>query len=221
MLAKELISDIISPLHTSDPAQKALSWMEIYKVSHLPIVNNKKFLGLISESDIYDLNEPDLPIGAHKLNLFSPFVYEDDHIFTVIALVSELKLTLIPVLDKEDNYVGAISLQDMVKYFSKLISAENPGAIIILEVSIHDYQLSQIAQIVESNNAKILAMYLDNKPDSVQMDVIIKVNVTEISAIIRTFERYEYKIKATFSEETELNELYKNRYELFMRLLNL
>ncbi len=221
MLAKELISDIISPLHTSDTAQKALSWMEIYKVSHLPIVNDKRFLGLISESDIYDLNEPDMPIGAHKLNLFSPFVYEDDHIFTVITLVSELKLTLIPVLDRDENYIGSISLQDLVKYFSKLISAENPGAIIVLEVSIHDYQLSQIAQIVESNNAKILAMYLDNKPDSVQMDVIIKVNVTEISAIIRTFERYEYKIKATFSEETELNELYKNRYELFMRLLNL
>jgi CBS domain-containing protein len=221
MLARELVSDIISPLHTSDTAQKALSWMEIYKVSHLPIVNEKKFLGLISESDIYDLNEPDLPIGAHKLNLFSPFVYEDDHIFTVITLVSELKLTLIPVLDREDNYVGAISLQDLVKYFSKLISAENPGAIIILEVSVHDYQLSQIAQIVESNNAKILAMYIDNKPDSVQMDVVIKVNVTEISAIIRTFERYDYKIKATFSENTELNELYKNRYELFMRLLNL
>jgi CBS domain-containing protein len=221
MLARELVSDIISPLHTSDTAQKALSWMEIYKVSHLPIVNEKKFLGLISESDIYDLNEPDLPIGAHKLNLFSPFVYEDDHIFTVITLVSELKLTLIPVLDRDDNYIGAISLQDLVKYFSKLISAENPGAIIILEVSVHDYQLSQIAQIVESNNAKILAMYIDNKPDSVQMDVVIKVNITEISAIIRTFERYDYKIKATFSENTELNELYKNRYELFMKLLNL
>ena len=54
MLARELVSDIISPLHTSDTAQKALSWMEIYKVSHLPIVNEKKFLGLISESDIYD-----------------------------------------------------------------------------------------------------------------------------------------------------------------------
>ena len=221
MLAKELISDIISPLHTSDTAQKALSWMEIYKVSHLPIVNDKKFLGLISESDIYDLNEPELPLGAHKLNLFSPFVYEDDHIFTVISLVANLKLTLIPVLDREDNYVGSISLQDIIKYFSKLISSDNPGAIIVLEVSVHDYQLSQIAQIVESNNAKILTLYIDNNPDSSKMNVIIKVNVTEITSIIRTFERYDYTIKATFSEETELNELYKNRYELFMRLLNL
>ncbi len=221
MLAKKLISDIISPLHTSDTAQKALSWMEIYKVSHLPIVNDKKFLGLISESDIYDLNEPELPLGAHKLNLFSPFVYEDDHIFTVISLVANLKLTLIPVLDREDNYVGSISLQDLIKYFSKLISADNPGAIIVLEVSVHDYQLSQIAQIVESNNAKILTLYIDNNPDSAKMNVIIKVNVAEITSIIRTFERYDYTVKATFSEETELNELYKNRYELFMRLLNL
>ncbi len=221
MLAKKLISDIISPLHTSDTAQKALSWMEIYKVSHLPIVNDKKFLGLISESDIYDLNEPELPLGAHKLNLFSPFVYEDDHIFTVISLVANLKLTLIPVLDREDNYVGSISLQDIIKYFSKLISSENPGAIIVLEVAVHNYQLSQIAQIVEGNNAKILTLYIDNDPDSSKMNVIIKVNVTEITSIIRTFERYDYTIKATFSEETELNELYKNRYELFMRLLNL
>jgi len=221
MLAKDMISDTISPLFTSDTAQKALSWMEIYKVSHLPIVNNKKFLGLISESDIYDLNDPDLPIGAHKLNLFSPFVYKDDHIFTVITLLAKLKITLIPVLDREDNYIGVISLQDVIKYFSKLISADNPGAILILEVSVHDYLLSQIAQIVESNNAKILALYIENKPNSTKMDIILKLNVVEISSIIRTFERYEYKIKATFSEETELEELYKNRYELFMRLLNL
>ena len=216
-----MISDTISPLFTSDTAQKALSWMEIYKVSHLPIVNNKKFLGLISESDIYDLNDPDLPIGAHKLNLFSPFVYKDDHIFTVITLLAKLKITLIPVLDREDNYIGVISLQGVIKYFSKLISADNPGAILILEVSVHDYLLSQIAQIVESNNAKILALYIENKPNSTKMDIILKLNVVEISSIIRTFERYEYKIKATFSEETELEELYKNRYELFMRLLNL
>ncbi len=221
MLAKNLISDVISPLHTSDSAQKALSWMEIYKVSHLPIVNNKVFLGLISESDIYDLNAPETPIGAHKLSLFSPFVYEDDHIFTVISLVAELNLTLIPVLNRDGEYVGSISLQDLVKHFSKLISADNPGAVIILKVHIRDYQLSQIAQIVESNNAKILALYIDNDPNSVMIKIILKVNVTEISYIIRTFERYEYTIEATFSKENRLDDLYKNRYELFMKYLNI
>lgn len=220
MIAKDLISEVISPLFTSDTGNIALSWMEIHKVSHLPIVNNKQFLGLISESDIFDINSPDTPIGNHKLSLFSPFVFEDDHIYTIIALVKKLKLTVIPVLDHENNYLGVITLQDLVYHFSNIINAEQPGGIIILEINIHDYMLSQIGQIVEENNTKILSLYINTNPNTTKLEVILKVNVIDVSAIIRTFIRYEYSIKASYSEESGINDIYKSRYDSFLRYLN-
>ena len=80
MVAKDLISEVIPSLKTSDLGQTALNWMEIFRVSHLPIVNNQDFLGLISDADIYDMNKPDEPIGNHELTLFKPYVGDEQHI---------------------------------------------------------------------------------------------------------------------------------------------
>ena len=99
MVAKDLISEVIPSLKTSDLGQTALNWMEIFRVSHLPIVNNQDFLGLISDADIYDMNQPEEPIGNHELTLFKPYVEAEQHIFEVIGLASRLNLSVVPVLD--------------------------------------------------------------------------------------------------------------------------
>ena len=65
MVAVDLISQNIPPLKTSDTGQTALNLMEIFRISHLPIVNNQYFLGLISDNDIYDMNQPEESIGNH------------------------------------------------------------------------------------------------------------------------------------------------------------
>src|SRR6056297_2015202 len=106
MLAKELISEEVPELKTSDTGQNALNWMEVFRISHLPIVNNMEFLGLISDTDIYDQNDPEQAIGNHKLSLMKPYVRVDQHIFDVISLAAKLKLTAIPVLDDHNHYKG-------------------------------------------------------------------------------------------------------------------
>jgi CBS domain-containing protein len=195
--------------------------MEVFRVSHLPIVNNQEFLGLISDTDIYDMNMAEEPIGNHKLSLFSPFVYADQHVYEVIELVSRLKLTVVPVLDREKNYLGLITNHDLIRYFAELTAVTNPGAILVLELNQNDYSLSQIAQIVESNDASILSVYLRNHEDSTKMELILKINRTDISSIIQTFERYSYEIKASFMEDSELETFYADRYDEFMRYLNI
>ncbi len=221
MLAKDLISDIVPSLQTSDTGQKAINWMEVFRVSHLPIVNNQEFLGLISDTDIYDMNMAEEPIGNHKLSLFSPFVYADQHVYEVIELVSRLKLTVVPVLDREKNYLGLITNHDLVRYFAELTAVTNPGAILVLELNQNDYSLSQVAQIVESNDASILSVYMRNHEDSTKMELILKINRTDVSSIIQTFERYGYEIKASFMEDSELETFYADRYDEFMRYLNI
>jgi len=221
MNAKNLISDIVPALKTSDTGIQALNWMEIFRISHLPIVNNKEFLGLISDTDIYDLNMAEESIGNHKLSLFSPFVTDDSHIYEVIQLVSQYKLTVIPVLNNKKEYLGLITLHDLLQGFAKLTAVDKHGAIIILELNINDYSLSQISQIVESENAKILSLYVSNADDSMKIDVTIKLNTNDASRILQSFYRYNYIVKASYMEDNELSNLYQNRYDEFMRFLNI
>ncbi len=220
MLAKDLISEVVPALKTSDTGLRALSWMEIFRISHLPIVNNKEFLGLISDTDIYDLNMADEPIGNHHLSLFSPFVTSDQHIYEIIELVSRLKLTIVPVLNKKKDYMGLITLNDLVQYVADLFALKEPGGIIVLELHQNDYSLNQISQIVEGNNAKILSMYLTSPSDSMKMELTLKINQNDLTSIIQTFERYDYTIKASYMEDEDMDSFYSNRYESFMRYLN-
>jgi len=220
MLAKELISDLVPPLKTSDTGLKALSMMEIFRISHLPIVNNEEFLGLISDNDIYDMNMADEPIGNHQLSLFSPFVSAEQHIFEVIELCGRLNLTVIPVLDDKKNYLGLILMSDLLHHFADLAALKNPGAIIVLEMNITDYSLTEISNIVEGNDGKILSLYISQPNDSTKIEVTLKINRTEISSFIQTFNRYNYTVKASYMESGEINSLIESRYESFMRYLN-
>ncbi|PLX06714.1 MAG: hypothetical protein C0596_13455 [Marinilabiliales bacterium] len=220
MLAKDLISDSIPVVKTSDTGDKALQWMEMHRVSHLPIVNNEGFLGLISDTDIYDNNCGKDPIGNHNLSLVRPFVFENQHIFEVMDLCAKMKLTVIPVLDSNKNYLGAISLAMMVTEFSKMTSIEKAGSIIVLEMIIHDYSMQEIASIVESNNAKIVMSYITDFDNSTQINVTIKIDVTDIASILQTFERYDYKVKASFLAEDMLKVFYQDRFDSFLNYLN-
>jgi acetoin utilization protein AcuB len=221
MLAKELISDVIPSLRTSDSGQKALYWMDIFRISHLPIVNNIDFLGLISDKDIYDNNMSEEPIGNHNLSLFSPFVSSDQHIYEVMEIASELQLSVIPVLDLENHYLGLITLTDLLHYFADVAALKQPGGIIVLDLNSNDYSLTQIAQIIESNDAKVLSVYITSSVNSTKLEVTVKINRKDLTSIIQTFVRYNYIIKASFMDENDLNSLYENRYESFMKYLSI
>jgi acetoin utilization protein AcuB len=221
MLAKELISDVVPALKTSDTGQQALSWMDIFRISHLPIVNNAEFLGLISDKDIYNMNMVEEAIGAHRLSLFSPYVFEDQHIYEVIGITSRLKLSVIPVLNRSNKYLGLITLNDLVTHFASLSALQHPGGIIILDLHENDYSLTQIAQIVESNDAKILSLYISSEEDSTRLSLTLKINRTDLTSIIQTFERFNYEIKASYMKEDDADSFYQSRYDLFMRYLNI
>jgi CBS domain-containing protein len=221
MVASELISDIIPSLKTSDTGQTALNWMEIFRISHLPIVNNQDFLGLISDTDIYDMNQPEEPIGNHELTLLKPFVTTDQHLFEVIGLASRLKLSVVPVLDINNHYKGVITTNDLIKHIAGISSMDQPGGIIVLEMIERDYSLSQIAQIIESNNVKVLSMYITSPAESTKLEVTLKVNSTDLLSIIRTFERYNYDVKTWVTTNDSIDRFYSERFDLLMKYLNM
>jgi acetoin utilization protein AcuB len=221
MVAKDLISEVIPSLKTSDLGQTALNWMEIFKISHLPIVNNQEFLGLISDTDIYDMNQPNEPIGNHVLTLYKPFVTTEQHIFEVIGLASRLKLSVVPVLDVKNNYKGVITSTDLIRHIAGISSMDQPGGIIVMEVLDRDYSLSQIAQIVEGNNVKILSMYITSSPASTQLEITLKVNTSDLVSVIKTFERYNYDVKTWVTDNDSMDRFYSERLDLLMKYLDI
>jgi predicted transcriptional regulator len=221
MVAKDLISEVIPSLKTSDLGQTALNWMEIFRVSHLPIVNNQDFLGLISDADIYDMNQPEEPIGNHNLTLLKPYVEAEQHIFEVIGLASRLKLSVVPVLDNSNHFLGVITIADLIRHMAGISSMDQPGGIIVLELIARDYSLSQIAQIVESNNVKVLSMYITSPPESTKLEVTLKVNSGDLGSVVRTFERYNYEVKTWVSDNDSMDRFYSERFDLLMKYLNI
>ncbi len=220
MTAKDLITDEIPPLTHTDTGEIALRWMEEFKVTHLPVLKNGNFVGLVSESDILD--KMDLSITLDKLfdHLPRPYVFADAHIYEVLFRVSEHKITVVPILDRDETYLGCTSIYKLVNMISDTGSIKETGGIIVLEVNRIDYSLAQIAQIVESNNAKILSSYITSSPDSTKLDVTLKINELELDRIIRTFERYDYVIHASYQKSSFDDDL-QTRYDSLLNYLNM
>jgi CBS domain-containing protein len=222
MIANKLISDVVPALKTSDTGLQALNIMDIFRISHLPIVNNYEFLGLISDTDIFDLNEPEQPIGNHELSLSKPYVYEDDHIYKILELFGNDKLTVIPVLDRSNTYLGLIILQDIVQSITELFALNQPGGIIVLEINVNNYSLSEISQIVESNNAKIISMNMLPIKGTSNIYITLKTNLEDVTPIMETFDRYNYNLKVYYSTSNiDLDELYNTRYDSLIKYLNI
>ncbi len=220
MLAQDLITDEIHAVKITDTGSTVIHWMDEYKVSHLPIVNKNEYLGLICDTDILDLNITNDELGKHKLSLLRPFVYQGQHIYEVIKMFSNMKLTVLPVLDANENYVGLIPLTALLHQFATIAATREPGGIIVLEMNEHDYSLTQIAQIIEGSDGKVLSCYLNASPDTTKIEVTLKINKEDISGILQTFYRYNYTVKASF-HQGEFSDDMKKRFDSFMNYINI
>jgi len=220
MLAIELISEYIVPLKTSDTALTALSLMEEFKVKHLPIVNENLFLGLISEDDIYAYNQFDEAVGAHPLAKPQISILEHQHIYDVLSAFQLDNLSLLPVIDAKNKYLGSIHTWVLISQLAEITGVINPGGIIVLEMNVLDYSLSQIAQIIESNNSKLINLYVRTHSDSTRLEVTMKLNTMDIEAVLQTFYRYNYLVRAYYTEE-KLNSKIHDNYDSLMNYLNL
>ena len=219
MTARDLISDWITPLNTLDTNTFVLAMMDEYKLTHLPVSENGIYLGLISESDILSSNNP-VGIVEHFLpDLSGVHVKEDQHMFEAISTMAANQLTLLPVTDQTGHYIGSITSANMLRHLSEIFAVDNPGAVVILDVSEKDYLLTEIAQIVESNECKVLSMYIRTSPDSNRLEITLKLNRLDIAPVLQTFYRYNYNVKATYTENSNQDDL-MDRFNSLLKYLN-
>ena len=192
--------------------------MNIYHVKHLPLVEKGKLIGLISEEDILT-HGPEKELGDLEVHPNSAYVYGNDHLFDVIGKLGELHVSTIPVLNENEDYVGLITLEDVLQYYANSFSFKEPGSIIVIETHKSDYSLAEVSRIIEAENAKILSSFLTLDSDSNNVLLTLKVNRHDVQHIIATLKRYDYDIRASFTEDDYFYGL-KERYDALMKYLS-
>lgn len=207
MQAYEFINNLIPPLKPSDKAKMALAWMEEIRTNVLPVVEDRKFLGFVTDELIYTVNQPDIRIVDLGFDAETCFVFADKHIYDVIRVASEFHTNMVAVLDRDHTYQGVVTMEDAIAAFAESLSIQSHGTVLVLSMYMKDYSLHEIARLVESENAKILSSFISSDPlDDSKIKVTLKLDKTEIRHIKATFERFGYRILDHYQEDSNPNE---------------
>lgn len=217
MTAGELISNLIIPLQLSDTVQTAMDRMTEFKTTALPVLHDGRFCGLVKEEQL--LQSAGTQLAELEKEFLQVSVVEGVHVYELITLMERLQLSLMPVLDSNQFYLGIISIKDLLTGVSNIFALGYPGGIIVLEIDNRNNSLAHMAQIVEADNAQILSSYVQDFPDSTRLQVTLKINKMELSGIIASFERYDYVVKAVYNGIISDNGV-EDRYNLLMSYLN-
>lgn len=220
MKAKALISEYIPPIKYTETGEKALQWMNEFRVSHLAVLHGREYVGIISDDDIYDMVDPKHQLKEEFINLPKPFVYANQHVYDIMKLIADLKITVVPILDENNKYLGCTDLLYLMSQIVSVGSIRENGSIIVLTMGERDYSLTEITRICEENNAKILSSYVNFHKNSTQIEVTLKINTDDIEKVIRTFERYDYTISETYSKGNYTKDM-SDRYDELMNYLNM
>jgi acetoin utilization protein AcuB len=220
VLNKEIISDTLPSLNPGDSIAQALELMSDFHVADLPVVAENKLLGIVNEDVLLNAKDAGALI-SHLENTFSKVVvHANTHFFEAVQRVNEFNLTIVPVVEEDSEYVGSISISDLLRQLSITTGTNESGGIIVLEMERINFSFSEISKIVETNDAQItqLNTFSDNQLGIFY--VTLKINKLEIADIVATFQRYEYRVKYYFGEELYQNELRSN-YDHLMNYLNI
>ena len=212
---------MIPPLKVTDSAAHAIVWMEEFRCKQLPVVGNGKFMGLVSEEQILDINDASIPISDLTLFCEKCFVQDSQHFYDVIKMASDNDVEIVGVLNAEGAFEGVITIQDTITAFAQTTAVQAPGGIIVISLDAIDYSLAEISRLVESNNARILSSSVkEDDFNNQKLKLTLKINQGNLSAVVATLERFEYKVIARFQEkESEEND--QDRIDILLRYLDI
>lgn len=220
MQAIELRSDTIPTLNPSDKAAKAADMMAEFRIPALPVVSGSRLVGILKEEAVLNNTDQDATVEKLMDSVELPFVRGKQHIYHVLKLMTERDLAIIPVLDTQGHYLGVVTEHEVVGHMAEVVNASAPGSVVVLEIGRNDYSLQQIARIVEDEGARILNVYCSANPDSMEMEVTLKIDQEDISGILQAFDRYEYTVQSTF-QASKLSDNLQERFEGLMRIMKI
>jgi acetoin utilization protein AcuB len=221
MIAEDLINHMIPPLKGTDDAHKAIVWMEEFRVNHLPVVEDNKLLGFISEEIILEANDIENQVKNFKLIGQRCHVSLDAHFYDILKVAAENKLQLVAVLNDDQTYCGVITVQDTLTSFAQTAAVQLPGGILVISLPLVDYSLAEISRLIEENHAKVLSSIVKEDPlDPGKIRLTLKINELDLSRIVATLERFGYKVIGRYQESKPIASE-KERIDMLLRYLDI
>ena len=219
MIARNLIAHDVPYLSVDHTGRDTFHLLSDHHVKHLPVVEGKELLGVLSEEDIFNhkLYEPLREYDFSHLRRIA--VHAGQHVFEVLRMMGEHRLTVIPVIDDENQYLGLITQNEVLRSFAEMASFAEPGGIVVLEMNRRDYSLATLARLAEEEDTKVLSAFVTSTAASETVHVTLKLNRQDIGRVIDAYERHEFEVRETYPESLFPDHL-KERYDSFMTYLN-
>jgi len=218
MLASQILHTGFPSLHLTDRVSLALQLMDEYDVQHLPVLSEDHYVGLIAKSDLLDVDE-DQTIATIQDQFANLSIKGEEHFLVALKMAAEREFSLVPVINEQSELLGVITLANLIQQLSRFVGNEEKGGVIVLEISKRNYSFGEISRLVETNDALITQCNTFTEPETGLIIITLKVNKIEISAIVATFQRYDYAVRYYFGEESYTNEL-KDNYNHLLAYLN-
>ena len=218
MIASSIAISNFPLLHFEDKASFALQCMEDYEVQHLPLVKEDHFIGLVSKEDVLHLDlDQTLIHVADQITRIG--ILGSMHFTAALNLFSKNELSLLPVLNDQQECMGVILQKNLNDLLAKFLGVDNPGAIIVVSVSPYQYSLAELSRLVETNNAQISQLNTNFDEATGSLIITIKLNKEEADVIIATLQRYNYQVLHYFGNTILHNDI-EDHYHHLMNYLD-
>ncbi|HNT83303.1 MAG TPA: CBS domain-containing protein [Bacteroidia bacterium] len=220
MITKDYIKDFIPPLKVTDTAVRALQWMQSFNLNHLPVVDGMKFVGIIIESELMQCPDKSFTLAQLSLPYRKEFILDTQYIYDALEFVTLKGLDIVPVINKDGQYRGLLTLIDIIDCFAQTSSVKTPGGIIIMRIPIKNYSLQDVARIIESNGANILSTSLNQTDDDpLNYELTVKTDKLDLTRVLAGLYRFDYNVIASY-QSSELSSDLQDRYKAFMTYMN-
>lgn len=216
MFIKDYISKDFPCFSLTDSIESARDMLEDFGYSHIFVKKSHHFYGAIAQDFLYE-EEGTLKDLEHQIERFA--ILEDNNIMDSIRLFYTFNANIIPVINKSEKYLGYISCEDIFQDLSKYPLFSELGAILTIETPARKYSMTEIANIIESNNSKFYGGFISFMSDEV-IHVTIKISNENLSSIDATFDRYDYRIVEKFYSD-EKSDLFKDRFGFLQKFIEI
>ena len=214
----EYITNDFKAIDSQDTIADVQDFFNDLHFSHFPVIEEGIYIGSIAADDIVTF-ENKKKIADYRFTLEGFFVRTNTIWLDVLEIFAKNHTNLVPVLDENNKYVGYYEIEDIMRFFHETPFLKEPGGIIIVKKAVLDYSMSQITQIVESNNGKLLGLFI-SEADIESVQVTMKITLGAMNEIIQTFRRYNYEIISEHQEDNYINNL-KERSDYLDKYLNI
>nr|WP_294774606.1 CBS domain-containing protein [uncultured Flavobacterium sp.] len=214
----EYINNDFKPFSSGETVADIQDFFADTTYSHFPVIDDGVYLGCISAVDA-ETFESQKSIVDYRYALEGFLVRTTMIWLDVLEIFARNNANVVPILDENNKYVGYYEITDVIKFLNETPFLKESGGIIVVEKSANDYSMSQIAQIVESNNGKLLGLFV-SEANAEKVQVTVKITLGGINEIIQSFRRYNYEIISEHHEDDYLNTL-KERSEYLDKYLNM